>query len=445
MLVRGLAAGALVAGCADAPTTALTSARRAAAPATGVATAPPAVTAAEPGVIVLQRVTTPARRDAARAHAVRRETWRIGPNALVTRAGIVRLSPRRATDRTGGVATARDAAQLAAELPPVPVLQLPAAPATAVCRDAPAWERTSRVGGLTVVARGRGDVPWSTIEVWSDGRLLTRSQSSWERRRGSWQLVAHEDASIADGATSRVTIDRSAVRRSAREAALPSVACADRAASVVRAAPQLVRSLDGGGANAWSAGLGPVGLAGLELAGATRFAADACTPTEEEVEAACMAQMVAVMGATAAVVGASAAFWTACISPAVVVVAPCVGAVSALTTASATLAVASAAYEECKEEARKPKPTCACPVTNQPATDVAARLVGTTLPVPARSAIDCTAPPPPVGGGGGPTEGGGTGGGGRYVIICTYFDHYDEDGNYLYTTEEGCRYEWQAA
>jgi hypothetical protein len=406
------------------------------------------VTGVGADVIVLQRVTTPGRTGAApRARTVRRETWRVGAQALSARAGVVRLSVGTSRARAGGsVATARDAAELAAALPPVPVLQLPALPASAVCSDAPAWERTSQVGGLTVVTRGRGDVPWSTIEVRSAGTLVTRSQSTWERRRGSWQLVAHEDVSAADGASVRVTIDRGAVRRSAADVAVPSVSCADPKASIVQAPPRAVRA-SGAGAGPWSAGLGPVGLAELELAGATRFAADACTPTEEEAEAACTLELVAVIGATAGVVGASAGVWTACFSPAVVVVAPCVSAISTLTTASAALAVASAAYDTCKAKAREPKAACGCPSTS-PGTDRAplegASADGMARPVAAPSALDCSDPPPPTGGGGGGGSGG-TGTGGRYLIICTYYDHYDEDGNYLYTTEEGCRYEWEPA
>ncbi|MGZ8376781.1 MAG: hypothetical protein ACXWZS_12585 [Gemmatirosa sp.] len=421
----------------------------------GVAAAPRA--ASGPDVIVLQRVTSPGRRDASsRARTERREVWRIGKDALVSRGGVVRLTVGAAKARAAqGASTAPDAARHAAARPPVPVLQLPALPASAVCGDAPAWERTSSVGGLTVVARGRGDVPWSTIEVWSQGRLMTRSQSTWERRRASWQLVAHEDVSVADGASSRVTVDRSAERRSASDVVVPSVTCADRKASIVRAAPRLGAGAAVGGATAWSAGPGPAGLAGLELAGAARFAGDECSPTEADAEAACEILRLVVAGAAASLVGTGATVWTACMPPAAFLGVPCLGAVAAHTAASVALTVAEAAYQECKREARAPAPTCSCPATPPPM-DVGAHLepgaIGTVLPVPAHRALDCTEPPPSTGGGGGGGggggeaggggEGGGGGGSGGWYEVCTYWDHFDEWGNYLGTEIEECHLEW---
>ncbi|MDF1505761.1 hypothetical protein PYV61_22610, partial [Roseisolibacter sp. H3M3-2] len=199
---------------------------------------------------------------------------------------------------------------------------------------------------------------------------------------------------------------------------LPRVACADPRAATVR---------DGAGTGA------PVGLARLELA--ARASADDCMASDEEAEGACIVQAMAVVGASAGVVAAATAVWTACVVPSPVVVATCAGAVATFTSVSTALAVATNAYHECKEAAKAPKP-CDCP-----AQGADALTGGTADPLAAHSALDCAAPPAEGGGGGGGQP---AGGGGYWMEICEYVEHYDDDGNYLYTSDLRCRVEWVA-
>ncbi len=433
--------GAALAGCSDvAPTAPVATTpvvpAQASAPTPSVAQPD----AAKPGTLVLRRTTSPARDGSARGRTARRETWSITDASLARRGGAIVLGAR-----AGGAPTPE---RLAAA-PPTAVLELPARAASAICDNAPAWRRETRAGALTIVTRGHGDEPWSTIETWSEGRLLTRSRSVWERRRASWQLVSQEDVA-SGGATQTLAVDRAGVRRASDDAPVPRVRCRDASAQIVPATVARVGAVAVTAANGLTAALrtplGPVGgLAGLEFAAATGLATEECSPAAD-AEAACAVQMAAMIGAGAALAGASAAVWTACVSPAVVVVAPCVAAVSALTAASAALAVATDAYQECRDKALTPTP-CGCPATpTSPAQLVSpvaaiADQDGAPRLRTAPFAIDCTQPPPPTGGGGG-GGGDGGGGGGYWIVICVYTDHYDEYGNYLYTVEEGCRTEY---
>jgi hypothetical protein len=373
-----------------------------------------------PGTLVLRRTSTGARGTPGAATR-RHETIRIREEALVRRAGVV---------RTAAPGSGPAAAAAAAALPPV--LELPARAASAVCENAAAWRREARVGAYTVVTRGRGDEPWSSIETWADGRLVARGRTVWERGRGSWRLASHEDAS-ADGATRTVVVDRAHLRRDQGAGAIPRVHCADARTGVVPAAPAepspLVAGATGLGA------LGPIGPARLELA--ARFAAEDCTGSDQEAEAACTTQMVAVVSAGAAVVGAAAGVWLGCVVPTPVVVATCIQAMTGLTTASAALALATSAYEDCRAGVKAPQACSSCP-----ANPMDVRAVGTTSPAAAPLALDCAEPSAPSGGGGG---GGGqpTGSGnGYWAEICEYLEHYDEDGNYLYTSDLTCRVVW---
>ena len=447
-LACALTGTALLAGCsAVAPTTPAATTPVAATPVAATQAGAPTASAGTPGsatsagarsgAIVLRRTTLPARGGDSRGRAERRETWTVEERALARRGGAVLLSAHPVRGLTP---------ERAASLPPAAVLELPARVASAVCADAPAWRRESRVGALTIVTRGQGDEPWSTIETWSDGRLVSRSRSVWERRRASWQLVSHEDAATA-GATQSVAVDRGAVHRAVGDLAVPRVRCGDPTARIVPTATGIATPEAAGLAAALGTSLGPIGVAGLELAGATRLAAEECPPAED-ADAACAVQMATMIGAGAAVVGAAAGVWAGCVSPAVVVVATCTAAITALTSASATLAVATDAYQECRDKRSAPVP-CSCPTPppTSPAQLVSpagmlASVAGAARPLAAPFAIDCTEPPPPTGSGGGGGGDGGGGGGGYWIEICVYTDYYDEYGNYLYSVQEGCRAEW---
>jgi hypothetical protein len=415
-----LALGALLAGCSDEPPSG---------PAPRpVAPAHPEVPHARPGELLLHRTSSAPEaigaadgRDARGARrAQRRETFRVAESALDRRAGVVRLRVPDARTLTP---------ERLAELPSVPVLQFPARAASAVCDNAPAWRRESRVGALTVVTRGRGDEPWSTIETWADGQLVARSQTKWERGSGSWRLVSHEDVAVG-GATRTFAVDRSGLRDVGE--ALPRVRCENTSADVVPAVAAASVGTE----------VGPVGLARLELA--ARFGAEECTPTDEEAEAACGALLVASIGAAAGATAAAAGMWLACMPPAVVTALPCLQATATFTGTAATAAVAAHAYQECRQKAKAPKP-CSCPA--QPTTELVAGALtaGTLLPATAPLALDCDPPAPPTGGGNGGEGGGGSPGGGtgRWVEICRYTDYYDGDGRYLYTVDHGCEIVWE--
>lgn len=444
-LAGWLAAGALAAGCADDPPTAAVAAPRPARAAPVVTAPPRADVAAAPGTLVLRRTTSAGRGAQPRARADRHETWKIPEAALVRRAGVVSLP----------APTARDLAQdRIAELRPIAVLQLPAMAASAVCANAPAWQRESRVGALTVVTRGRGDEPWSTVEAWVDGRLVSRSRSVWERRRASWRLVSQEDVAVGTGAMRTLAVDQAGLRRAAGDVEVPRVTCADPKTGVVPAA-RAGAAAGTAWSPAWTAGLGPAGLAGMELAGAVQFAAEeTCTATEEEVAVACASKLLKMIAAGAGSAIAASAMWTMCVVPQPFEPIACAVAFAAYTAAAATFEENRLAYVECTAEASAPKP-CGCPATDAlmasaPLVGVAhaATAAGTSRPATAPLALDCTEPPPPTddggGGGGGETGdgGGGTGGGGSWVEICVYTEHYDAEGNYLGVDFEGCHFEW---
>lgn len=438
---------ALLVGCATDPPTApaprVQPPPAPVAPPTDAATTPPGVGApAGPGTLVLHvatRSASDAREragDRARgARAGRRhEAIRVREDALDRRGGMLRV-PGAPRD------LASDPRRQAAALLPASMLQLPALAATAVCENAPEWRRESRAGALTIVARGRGDEPWSTLETWADGKLVARSRTVWERRRGSWTLVSQEDA--AGGESRTVSVDRSGLRRTVGDGVLPRVRCADPRSGIVaegapaggaasRTPPALTSGTEG------LAALGPVGAARRSLD--ARVAAEQCTPTEAEAEAACHMQLIAMVGASSALAGATAAAWAACITPAAMTIAPCVAAASAIVTAQAALLAAVDAYDRCKTQARAPKP-CGCLASVVQADAGTPRPV--TAPASAPVALDCSSPPPSGGGGGGNGGGGsGGGGGGHWVEICNYVDYYDEDGLYLYTEYLGCQIKW---
>ena len=434
-----LALVAVLAGCADEPPTA-PAARAASARAAAVTPVRQEAPAA-PGTLVVRRTTSSAKDAKGRGRTERRETWSVADSALSRRAGVVTLRGTPLKDLTP---------QTAASFLPTLVLQLPARAASAVCTNAPAWQRESKVGDLTVVARGRGDEPWSSLEVWSAGRLVTRTRTEWARYRGSWRLVSQEDVAVGDGATRTLAVDRSGLARG-QDDVLPRVGCADPKSGYVPPSP-VAASVREGIAAPWSAGLGPVGLARMEFAGAFRFAAEEmCTPTEEEAEAACAVEAALVAAASASVVAAAASVWAACTTPIVVTIAPCLQAGSAMTAATIALAISITNYQECKRKALEPKP-CICmikpPIADADVAGVAgggtATIGGAPLPVAAPFALDCTEPEPPATGGGG-------GGGetteptpGHWATVCTNIDHYDEWGDYMYTEFLGCKVVWIA-
>lgn len=431
-----LALVAVLAGCSDEPPTAP--------PAGGGARAPAAVAHAPvrqeapvaPGTLVLRRTTSSAR-GAKGGRTERTERWSVAETALSSRAGVVTLS---------GTSPKELKPETAASFLPTLVLQLPARAASAVCTNAPAWQRESKVGDLTVVARGRGDEPWSSLEVWSAGRLVTRTRTEWARHRGSWRLLSQEDVAVGTGATRTLAVDRSALARVAGDDVLPRVGCADAKSGYVPPSP-VAAAVREGIAAPWSVGLGPVGLARLEFAGAFRFAAEEmCTPTEEEAEAACAMKLIALVGATTSFVGLAATAIAACTPPAVITGLPCITAAAAATGAYATMLIALDAFLDCKMLASAPQP-CSCTTTGT-AADVARNADGApayrgdpTLPPAARFGLDCTEPDAP------PTGGGGSGGTsepapGHWARICTYEDHYDEWGEFLYSEFLGCTDVW---
>ncbi|GLC24004.1 hypothetical protein [Roseisolibacter agri] len=431
-----LALVAVLAGCADEPSTAPVarpaSARVAAAPVRHEAPA-------APGTLVVRRTTSSAQGAKGRGRTERRESWSVAEAALSRRAGVVTLrgtAPNTLTPET------------AASFVPTVVLQLPARTASAVCTNAAAWQRESKVGDLTVIARGRGDEPWASLEVWSAGRLVSRTSTEWARHRGSWRLVSQEDVAVGDGSRRTLAVDRSALARAAGDEVLPRVSCANPKPGYVPPSP-VVAAVREGVAAPWSVGLGPVGLAGLELAGAFRFAAEeTCTATEEEAEAACAMKLIALVGATTSFVGLAASAIAACTPPAVITGLPCITAAAAATGAYATMLIALDAYLDCKLLASAPQP-CSCTTTG-----IAADGAGTadgapasrrdpTLPPAAPLALDCTEPEAPATGGGG---GGQTGepAPGHWATVCTYIDYYDEWGDYMYTEFLGCKVVWIA-
>ncbi len=434
-----LALAVVLAGCTDDPPTAPAAAAGPSRAVGAPAAAPVRHEAsAAPGTLVVRRTTSSAR-GAKGGRTERRETWSVADSALSRRAGVVTLRGTPPTALTP---------ETAARFVPTVVLQLPARAASAVCTNAPAWQRESKVGDLTVVARGRGDEPWSSLEVWSAGRLVTRTTTAWARHRGSWRLVSQEDVAIGDGTKRTLAVDRAALAR-ANDVELPRVGCADPKAGYVPPSPVTAAAREGVAAP-WSAALGPVGLARLELAGAFRFAAEeTCTPTEEAAEAACEMLRMAVVVASASLAAAATTMWTACMPPAVLTAAPCIGAVAAYIGLSAGLAIAQDAYRKCKEEALRPVPCTCSGIPLVPASDVdmvrAARLSsgGAQLPLAAPAGLDCAEPEAPASGGGGSGE---TGDGptGYWATVCTNIDHYDEWGDYLYTEFLGCTVVWIA-
>lgn len=434
-----LAAAALVAGCAeDAPTGA-----RQRAPSLSVV--PPALDRNEPTpepMVIVQRTTRRGTGQKGGGRAQTRQTWKIRQHELASRAGVVALLP----GRTGELRREDVAALL-----PVPVLQLPAIAATAVCGNAGAWRRESALGGMRLVTRGRGDVPFSEADVLAGGKVVLTVRAKWERRRGNWQLRSQEFVDVASGTSGAITIEHVGRRAAENDAPVPVVHCADPRTGYVPPVTRAVAS--GGSATRWQGDLGSSLAGGLLVPPAAALTAGMCTPTDEAAEAACVAELLK-MTAAASVAGVAATvMYTACVVPTPLIVPTCLAATFGYTGTAALFEVARLAYVECKQRAKAPVP-CSCPIAmdrsgappalmGAGADDDSARSAGGAADDPgAPVALECGATPPPGGGGGGGTGAPPSGGGGGYIEICSYTDHYDGNGNYLYTEAHGCRAQW---
>lgn len=334
---------------------------------------------------------------------------------------------------------------------PVTLVRARAALAAGTCAMSRSWERETALGDLHIIARGRGSVPYSEVLVKRDGELIGTIKARWKRLPTSWVLV-RQTATSADG---RVTDDLEITHYDRRgpldRLEVPEDACPPSQIRTILAEPNAPETRPLIGATLRE-GLRPSGSA-RDWTKIAQLVEGCAVPSDADLELGpCSAEMWARIAAGSVYAGASLTFVLACLTPEPTVSkVACVAASTAAAAALATFMEKQAKLDACKEKARKEaEARCICSPTASRRGSFADR----TSPVPSRPGtpnalflleqstdLDCS------GGEGSPYPGGGDGGDGStgdggpsYIglAVCVFEDHYDEQGNYMYSHTVSC-------